>query len=130
MFPYGNTGDYNGGMSKALNATRIGGDARGEPRRVWQRNAQVSVAGGIAVLGKTMDISASGISVMTENPIPIGSSCSLRVTFLLGETISRLEVHGKSVYCVLVGTQGYRTGIQFGSLDSANRALVHRIVES
>jgi len=115
-------------MTNSFVTARVGADARGEPRRAWPRRAVVLVEGQPRQPARTIDISISGLSLMTERPVPLNARCGICISFLRGEVLSQIEVAGNAVYSILVGTKGYRTGIQFTQIDSATRALISQIV--
>lgn len=117
-------------MTHALATSRIGAEARTEKRRAWGRAAKVLVNGVVRMEGRTGDISASGISIVTADPIPKGAACDIAVSFYLGTQSTQLIVSGCVVYSVLAGTTGYRSGIQFTGTEPGTRSLIHQIVNS
>lgn len=117
-------------MTHALSTSRIGADARTEKRRAWSRPAKVLVNGTVPKTGRTSDISLSGISVVTADPLPKSATVDIAATFYVGAEITQLVVTGRVMYCVLVGTTGYRSGIQFERIEPSTKSMIHQIVNS
>lgn len=78
-------------------------------------------------MGRTVDISISGICIMLDAPLAAGESCVIAFEVPLNGTIRKLMVSAKSVYSIF-GGEGFRTGLQFVQLDAANTSIINEIV--
>lgn len=90
----------------------------------------MSVGSEWSARARSEDVSPSGISIHTERAVPVGAVCTITIPFFLDGKFSTLRVTGRAVYCILSGTEGFRTGVHFGNPDEAMRHLISRIVES
>ena len=104
-------------------------DTRIAPRKVLRCRAKVVLQAGSALAGKTVDISASGICVMVDNPLQAGQICMIIFETPIKGVPKQVNVVAKVVYSIL-GTDGFRTGFQFSQLTPANTALINEIVAS
>ena len=105
-------------------------ESRGERRRQLDRRAALMVGKGKMLDVRTHDISMSGISVFTEEPVAPGTQCAVSATFSFGKGKADLYLAGRSVYCILVGQRGYRIGIQATQTSPSTRATIRQLLEA
>lgn len=105
-------------------------ESRGERRRQLDRRAALMVDKTKMLEVRTNDISMSGISVFTEEPIAPGTQCAVSATFPFGLGKADLYLAGRSVYCILVGQRGYRVGIQATETSPSTRATIRQLIEA
>jgi hypothetical protein len=115
------------GMSSSVFVSNVV-DKRSAPRKVFQRRGILMLDQVHALSIKTLDISTDGIGIIASNPLPMDCECTLMVMLGLGEDAIQLMVKGKVVYCILVGTQGFRIGLEYTAVDAANRMQIDRII--
>lgn len=105
-------------------------EERAAVRKVLRTRVKVVVAGGPALLGKTLDISATGLGVIVEQPIGIGHNCMIGFETSVKGVMKQINAVAKVVYCICSGTEGFRIGFQFGELTAANTAVINELVTS
>ena len=72
--------------------------------------------GGAPLLGRTTDISASGVSVTVPNPVPSGQTVQVRFDMLVEGAVVPVNTRGKTLYCILSGGE-FKVGLQFLHLE-------------
>ena len=102
---------------------------RVEERKVLRCTAKIVLKNAPPLKGRTLDISASGISVMVPDPMKAGDPCIIAFdTTVQGKNMS-VNVAARAVYCICVGTAGFRIGFQFIQTDEPTvRSLVAMIL--
>ena len=76
----------------------------------------LAAEGGAAVLGRTSDISASGISLTVPHPVPAGQTVQVRFDMLVDGAVVPVNTRGKTLYCILSSGE-FKVGLQFLSLE-------------
>jgi hypothetical protein len=99
-------------------------------RTVFHRRGYLRLTDGPVLPIKTIDISSSGLSLITQNPLPFKKHCSLKVSILHQGEPTELKLDGIVCYCILAGTEGFRVGIQYARLEPGSRQIVECIIES
>jgi hypothetical protein len=102
-------------------------DVRVAQRKKLRAKARVVILDIAQVSGRTVDISQSGVSIVTDNPIVVGEKCAIMVDALIGGETRQIQAEGKAVYSICVGTDGFRTGFQFTKVDTANLRLINSL---
>lgn len=103
-------------------------DTRIAPRKVLRCRAKVMLNGGRPpMIGRTVDISISGICLMLEAPLTAGQSCVIAFEAPVNGTMRKVMVSAKAVYSIC-GNEGFRIGLQFVQLDAANTSIINQIV--
>lgn len=74
-------------------------------------------AGGAApVLGRTSDISASGVSLTVPHPVAAGQTVQVRFDMLVEGAVVPVNTRGKTLYCILSSGE-FKVGLEFLSLE-------------
>jgi c-di-GMP-binding flagellar brake protein YcgR len=103
-------------------------DTRIAPRKVLRCRVKVMLNGGRPpLIGRTVDISISGICLMLETPLAAGESCVIAFEAPVNGTMRKVMVSAKAVYSIFSG-EGFRIGLQFVQLDAANTSIINQIV--
>jgi hypothetical protein len=103
-------------------------ETRVAPRKVLRCRAKVMLDGGRPpMMGRTIDISISGICLMLESPLVAGESCVIAFEAPVNGTMRRIMVSAKTVYSIY-SSDGFRIGLQFVQLDAANTSIINQIV--
>lgn len=96
-------------------------------RKVLRCRAKVLLNGGRPpLMGRTVDISLSGISLMLGESLPAGESCVVAFETPVNGNMKRVIASVKAVYSIC-GADGFRVGFQFVNLDMANTAIINSI---
>lgn len=75
-------------------------------------------------MGKMLDVSKTGASVMMEDLLPVKKTCTLDVDIFLNGKRYAFSVPALSVYAVLASGKGFKVGFQFGPCTpSASQTL-------
>jgi len=104
-------------------------DARGTARKVFRCPARVMLSEIMSIKGRTIDISMSGVSIMLDEPIAVGRSCTLTFDPSVNGKPVKINVQAKVVYCSCVGTSGFRVGLQFGPQDTTMSKLIRQLLQ-
>lgn len=102
-------------------------ETRIAPRKVLRCRAKVMTGPNAAMAGRTVDISMTGICVIVDGPIKPGHTCMIYFETPVKGIVKQVNVVGKVVYSIC-GSDGFRTGFQFGQLTPTNTALISEIV--
>lgn len=78
-------------------------------------------------MGRTVDISISGICIMLDTPLATGESCVIAFEAPVKGAIRKVMVSAKAVYSICSG-DGFRIGLQFVQLDAASTSIINDIV--
>lgn len=104
---------------------------RAAPRVVFHHRGKLLIlAQGFTFPIKTLDISASGIGLMSPDPIPANQTCTVEIMTLHQGQATDFTLKGTVAYCILAGTQGFRVGIQYTEVDPASQSVINRLVSS
>lgn len=77
---------------------------------------------------RTIDISLGGLCLFVPEQLPVGQLCDVGFeTSLNGKTV-RVIGAARVIYCILSGTDGFRTGVQFVQLDAANNKTLAELM--
>ncbi len=80
------------------------------------------------MLGKTVDISFTGISVVVPDPIPAGSMCTIAFDVMIKGKTTPVALPAKVAYNVLMGSRGFRIGFQFARLSDSHIACLKELM--
>lgn len=82
-------------------------------------------AGATAIHVRTLDVSEHGFGVIAGEPVKIGKTCSLILNGLIGERITQQNFSCEVVYCILVGVEGFRIGLNINNalIDTPKQRL-------
>jgi c-di-GMP-binding flagellar brake protein YcgR len=103
-------------------------ETRSAARKMLRCAAVIMLPGGAALRGRTSDISIGGVSLIVTDQLPADQICKLVLDTVLNGRTVRFTVDSKVVYSILSGTDGYRTGVQFLSMDAANKKLLEELL--
>lgn len=76
----------------------------------------LAAEGSAAVLGRTSDISASGVSLTVPHPVPAGQTVQVRFDMLVEGAVVPVNTRGKTLYCILSSGE-FKVGLQFLNLE-------------
>ena len=103
-------------------------DHRVAPRMALQVPAKLLTAGAAEVDARTVDVSTSGICLVTPGSMEVGQQCEVSFRVPLNGTDSGIRVVARTVYCVKSARNGYMVGMRFVNPD-ASTDLLSRFVE-
>ena len=81
-----------------------------------------------AMRAKTIDVSLGGVCLIVPEQLPTGQTCNVGFEAPLNGNMVRIFAMAKVIYCILIGTEGFRTGLQFTQLDAANNKLLAEVM--
>lgn len=76
----------------------------------------LAAEGAAPVLGRTTDVSVSGVSLTVPNPVPAGQAVQVRFDLLVEGTVVPVNTRARTLYCILSGGE-FKVGLQFLNLD-------------
>lgn len=95
------------------------------PRKPLRARAQVAAPGAAVQNGMTVDLSASGVSIMLAEQVANGALCTLRFEMPVAGKTHVVQATAIVVYCVCVGQKGFRIGFHFNLVDHARTQLIN-----
>ncbi|MFC5459025.1 PilZ domain-containing protein [Massilia niabensis] len=102
-------------------------EQRQSPRKVFKTRAMLAAAGAAPVLGRTSDISASGVSLTMPQPVPVGQMVQVRFDMLVEGAVVPVNTRGKTLYCILSSGE-FKVGLQFLSLELGVMTAIARFM--
>jgi hypothetical protein len=100
---------------------------RTTPRKPLRARAQVAPPGSSVQSGMTVDVSASGVSLMLDEQIASGAVCSIRFEMPVAGKTHVVQATAIAVYSVCVGQKGFRVGFHFNKADPARMQLINTL---
>lgn len=96
-------------------------ERRADPRFACDVQARISTPDGVSAEGRTIDISASGICMLSADPVPPGSHATFSLQLVFEHATSdSLVLPGRVVWCTPLN-EGYQVGATFSStLDAGS----------
>ena len=113
-------------MGSPFGGTDLLFNQRTAPRIVFHRKGHLVGADGHPIPVKTIDISESGVGLMSPHPISAKQVCALNIV-TLHNAVPELAFQGMVAYCMLSGTQGYRVGLQYTDIPTQVKSLIRHI---
>ena len=103
-------------------------DSRAGARKILRCPARLTLAEGIALRGRTFDVSMGGLSIMLDNPLPLGTRCTVDFEAMIGGKTVKIHVAAKVIHCALSGTDGFRVGFQLERNDEAAARAMRQLL--
>jgi len=95
-------------------------ETRNFARKVVRVPVRIALPGGAVLKARTVDISLGGICVLVGEQLPVGQAGRVDFESTVNGQLRRVTAEAKVIYSILRGTEGFRTGLQFVQIDSAN----------
>ena len=93
---------------------KVGVEARAAERKLVSGRARVTLGGGTVIMGKMLDVSKLGASLMLEDLLAVKKTCTLDCDIFHNGKRYVFSVPALSVHAVLVSGKGFKVGFQFG----------------
>lgn len=100
---------------------------RQEPRYVFRRRG-LMMSDSVTLQIRTVDVSMQSMAVMSPAPIQAGKMCSIVLDAVIGARIVQLQFSGKAIYCILAGTEGFRTSLYIDGNVEAHKQQLQKII--
>ena len=104
-------------------------EQRTEARKTLRCAATVSSPKGPPHLGRTVDISLHGVSIMLPKPMSVGDQFTVCFDTMTGNKMHSVKASARVAYCICVGTSGFRSGFQFVQLDERNAKIIKGVMQ-
>jgi c-di-GMP-binding flagellar brake protein YcgR len=101
---------------------------RVDERKIIRCNAVVYLKNSRPLKARTVDISTSGMCIMTVENVAHNQMCGISFETPVNGTLVKVEAVAKVVYSICVGRDGFRLGLQFSNLDANSQAALERIL--
>jgi c-di-GMP-binding flagellar brake protein YcgR len=89
------------------------------PRKPLRCPALVALPGIAPIKARMIDVSLGGICVVLAGQLPVGQPCMVAFDPTINGKPKRITASVRVIYSIL-GTDGFRTGLQFVELDAEN----------
>lgn len=93
-------------------------DQRQFPRKVLRTKVILAIAGQDAILVKSTDVGANGISVGLSDPLTAGQMAQLRFDLLVDGRLVTITAHARATHCIFSHGE-FKVGFQFQNLELA-----------
>jgi c-di-GMP-binding flagellar brake protein YcgR len=104
-------------------------ETRIAPRKLLRCRVKIMLNGGRPpILGRSLDISMSGMSIFLESPLAAGEQCVIAFETPVNGNLKRVMASAKVVYNIFSSSDGFRHGLQFVQLDAANTSIIGQII--
>jgi hypothetical protein len=99
-------------------------ERRAAPRKILSVRAKVEMPGNKTLDGQTVDVSETGMSVVTPFELRPGQECTISLDLSACGVDSEIHIVGRACYCVKSGAETFRTGMQFVQLTAETQAFI------
>jgi len=100
---------------------------RKEQRYVFRRRGLMTTDEATLQI-RTLDVSMLGMAVMSPAPIKEGSLCSVVLHVVVGARLVQLQFSCMAIYCILAGTEGFRTSLYIDGNVEAHKQQLQKII--
>lgn len=100
---------------------------RQEPRYVFRRRGLMTTDDATLQI-RTIDVSEQSMAVMSSAPIKAGKACSIVLDAVVGARIVQMQFSCKAIYCILAGTEGFRTSLHIDGNIEAHKQQLQKII--
>lgn len=114
-------------MTPTSSAITPGRELRARPRSRLCNAAKILVMDAPPLEVSTLDISVTGLSLLTTQPLQRGQSCALAFDIRMDEGMKRINAWGTVVYCTPHDAGGFRVGVRFIDIDSISRMHIDQL---
>ncbi|HXA46279.1 MAG TPA: PilZ domain-containing protein [Burkholderiaceae bacterium] len=104
-------------------------EQRTEERKTLRCAATITSAKTAPLLGRTVDISLHGVSIMLPKPMNVGEQFTVSFDTMTGNKIHAVKASARVTYCICVGTSGFRSGFQFAQLDEKSIKIIKDLMQ-
>jgi len=104
-------------------------DQRQHPRYAIELDAEI-VVGDTTVSGRTRDISCGGFCVLANEPLPLHTSCEVKLALVFSENqfSEHLTLAATVQWCTPI-KNAYQIGIKFGELEPQYRGYLDLFIK-
>lgn len=99
---------------EGASSARAGVEARAAERKLVNGRVRVTLGGGTVIMGKMLDVSMLGASLMLEDLLAVKKTCTLDCDIFHNGKRYVFSVPAVSVHAVLASGKGFKVGFQFG----------------
>jgi len=102
-------------------------DKRDSARKILKVRAVIALAGQAPMPGRTLDVSANGVSLTVADPMPVGQTGQVGFDLLVEGKLTRIAAHAKIIYCIFSSGE-FKIGFQFLNLDMNTMTQLSRFL--
>jgi c-di-GMP-binding flagellar brake protein YcgR len=100
-------------------------EQRKSARKILKTKAVLAIDGGAPLSGRTADLSASGVCVSFNDPLPVGQAGQLAFDIFVDGKLTAINARARAAYCIFSGGE-FKVGFEFVNLDLAAMTAVAR----
>ena len=94
------------------------------PRNALRSKIFLRVARSDKVHARTLSVSSSGLTIMSPRQFRKGMVCEIVFDLLYAGQPTSIQATSRTGDCVCVGLEGFRTYLQFVTLDESSRTMI------
>lgn len=102
-------------------------EQRKSARKVLKVRALLALDGAETVIGRTVDVSADGVSLTLPAPLQSGQACQVSFDLFVDGKLATIKTRSKALYCVLSNGE-FKVGFQFINLDLSAMTVLARFL--
>lgn len=104
-------------------------ESRAVPRKLFSGRAKVAYDK-FSWPGRVLDLSLHGFSAIFDDPIRVGTSCSVSCDIFSAGITHHFVSSALAIQSVLVSGKGFRVGFQFQRLSDSSREVIQQLVKA
>jgi hypothetical protein len=98
--------------------------------KVMRSPAKLWIDGVGAMDAKAVQISSSGVSLITARSVRDGQQCDVQINALVNGTAMRLKAAGTVTCCACIGMDGFRISVRFTYLDDETTMALEMLLQT
>ncbi len=104
-----------------------GARAASHQRKILRSRAVLHFSNGNIVQARTTDISVAGLSLLSAQSLAAGVACHVVFQIAMAGKLHDIAADVEVVYNTCHGTDGFRLGLRFTTLDPERSRLINRL---
>lgn len=102
-------------------------ERRGGKRKVLLTHADIELSETEMLSGHAVDISIGGAGLISPVDLKVGQEVAIGMSLMACGMDQRISLSGRVAYCVKVGIDRFRVGLQWIHLDNDTESFIHAV---
>ncbi len=102
-------------------------ERRGGSRKVLLTHADIELSETETLSGHAVDISIGGAGLISPVNLNVGQEVAIGMSLMACGMNQRISLSGRVAYCVKVGIDRFRVGLQWIQLDDSTEAFINAV---